>query len=145
MFAQPLMDVMDMSLSQKLCETNVVEGISMLQNDYVKCGHSVKRYDMSDSEGSNHFSSQSAKHIISESKERMKLLFLNMGINCDTQVIVFPHMDAGNQRALLYDWLMTTSKTEEHPPSTDTPKGYHNYVHYTYMAYQRKCNEDTEL
>ena len=66
MFAQPLMDV-DMSLSQKLHKTNVVEGISMLQNDYAKCGHSLKRCDMSDSEGSNHSSSQSAKQIISES------------------------------------------------------------------------------
>ena len=69
----------------------------MLQNEYVKCGHSVKRCDMSDSEGSNHCSSQSAKQIISESKERMKLLFLQMGINCDTQVIVFPHTGAGNE------------------------------------------------
>ena len=134
-----------MSLSHKLHETNVVEGISMLWNDYVKCGHSVKKCDMSESEGSNHSSSPSGKQIISESKERMKLLFLKMGINCDTQAFVSPHMDAGYGRALLYDWLLTASKTEQCLPNSDTPKGYHNWVWFAYTVYQRKCDEDTEL
>ena len=100
-FAPPLMDK-DMSSSHKVCEANVMEGMSVICNDYVKHGMDVKRTDMPESKGLDHSaSSHSGKQTHAESKERMKLLFSKMGINCDTQVSV-PPIQIGSMGGLCF-------------------------------------------
>ena len=97
-------------------------------------------------EGSDHSSSLGGgKLICTASKERMKHLFSKMGIDFNTQVIVFPKTDSFNGRAFLYDWLMTASITKECPHDYDMPRGYQKrYAVPSYTAYQRKWNEDTK-